>query len=435
MFGNGFPKLTTCAVAVAAVTLFLAVAAVASASTLVGDPGDRSLTLDSSTLDLGPLGSATNSASGPIATSVAPDGSFSVPADTLVWQIQGQLPSGMTSVGVICNNVTASWSSVTRAASVAASAPGAGLLDPAGNIAGLSFDSVVTPATVHVPVSYSGTIACVATSGSTMIDCTFDPLTMPVSLAGTATNDVHAGALDLSGAPSAQPAAPTCSGGAVLGDALASVISALQTALSQGANPGSLVLDATMSPGAHEPSAPSFQSASTLSGTPAVGSTLTCTPAATSGLPVPALTTSWLRDGAPIDGATGATYAVSPADAGHALACRTDAVNVAGSASQTSDAMAIPAQQPVTTGGQSQGGSADTSQAPHTTPPARCLVPRLKGLTPAAAKKKLRKARCGVGRIKHAKGKKRQRGRILSSSPKAGTKKAAGFRVGLVVGR
>ena len=56
----------------------------------------------------------------------------------------------------------------------------------------------------------------------------------------------------------------------------------------------------------------------TILGTAAVGQTLTCNPNATAWGGVPTFTYAWLRDGAPIAGAAGATYLVSAADGGHA---------------------------------------------------------------------------------------------------------------------
>ncbi len=54
----------------------------------------------------------------------------------------------------------------------------------------------------------------------------------------------------------------------------------------------------------------------TISGTPSVGSVLT---ASAAGLTSP--TYQWQRDGLAISGATGATYTVATADAGHTLTC------------------------------------------------------------------------------------------------------------------
>ncbi len=79
-----------------------------------------------------------------------------------------------------------------------------------------------------------------------------------------------------------------------------------------------------------------------IRGTSATGATLTCTGVAFSGLPAPATSIAWLRDGVPIAGATGATYNVANADVGHALACRVTATNAGGSATATSAAVDVP---------------------------------------------------------------------------------------------
>lgn len=78
-----------------------------------------------------------------------------------------------------------------------------------------------------------------------------------------------------------------------------------------------------------------------------------------------------------------------------------------------------------------------TPPTPGTTPPGaqRCVVPKLAGKKLSAARRALAKAHCKVGRVTRKKGKKANRGRVLSTSPKAGTVKPAGAKVGLVVGK
>ena len=65
----------------------------------------------------------------------------------------------------------------------------------------------------------------------------------------------------------------------------------------------------------------------------------------------------------------------------------------------------------------------------------RCLVPKLKGLTLRQLKKALAKAHCRLGKIKKVKAKKSDRGRVLAHTPKAGTKKPAGTRIVVMMGR
>ncbi len=91
------------------------------------------------------------------------------------------------------------------------------------------------------------------------------------------------------------------------------------------------------------PVAPSATSDPRVSGTPEIGQTLTCTPGAFTGIPTPALTFAWRRDGTAIDGATARTYTVTGADPAHALACRVTATNAGGDAQATSLALSVPA--------------------------------------------------------------------------------------------
>jgi Tol biopolymer transport system component len=66
------------------------------------------------------------------------------------------------------------------------------------------------------------------------------------------------------------------------------------------------------------------------------------------------------------------------------------------------------------------------------TPP-QCVVPRVIGLRLAAARMRIKRANCRVGRIRRARS--RRVGRVLSQSPRAGSRQAHGTRVNLVVGR
>ncbi|HEY6890540.1 MAG TPA: hypothetical protein VI300_22240, partial [Solirubrobacter sp.] len=91
------------------------------------------------------------------------------------------------------------------------------------------------------------------------------------------------------------------------------------------------------------PVAPGATADPQVSGTPEVGQTLTCTPGTFTGIPAPALTFSWLRDGTAITGASAGTYTVTAADAAHALACRETATNVGGEAQATSPPVSVPA--------------------------------------------------------------------------------------------
>jgi hypothetical protein len=80
-----------------------------------------------------------------------------------------------------------------------------------------------------------------------------------------------------------------------------------------------------------------------LSGTAAVGNTLTCKPNVTT-TPPETLGYAWLRDSAPIAGATAAGYLVASADQTHHLSCQVTVSGDGGSASATSGFEAIPSQ-------------------------------------------------------------------------------------------
>ena len=70
------------------------------------------------------------------------------------------------------------------------------------------------------------------------------------------------------------------------------------------------------------------------------------------------------------------------------------------------------------------------------TPPAtKCVVPQLKGKTPARARKALAAAHCSLGVVRKPKGTKLSALRVRSFSPAAGTVLAAGAKVALRLGR
>ncbi|MGC3984827.1 MAG: hypothetical protein QM777_08915 [Pseudorhodoferax sp.] len=84
--------------------------------------------------------------------------------------------------------------------------------------------------------------------------------------------------------------------------------------------------------------APSNNSVPTISGTAQVGQTLTSTIGGWSGVPTPTYARRWLRDGAAISGATGASYALVTADLGAVISLRVTATNSEGTAQATSAA-------------------------------------------------------------------------------------------------
>ncbi len=66
-------------------------------------------------------------------------------------------------------------------------------------------------------------------------------------------------------------------------------------------------------------------------------------------------------------------------------------------------------------------------------PAVKCVVPKLKGLTLSAAKQKLKRAGCGVGKVKRRTSSSVHRGTVISSSPGKGSKRSAGTKVALVI--
>ena len=80
----------------------------------------------------------------------------------------------------------------------------------------------------------------------------------------------------------------------------------------------------------------------------AVDDTLECNPGSWTGSPTYAF--QWLRDGAPVAGATGQFFVVGSGDVDHAISCRVTATNAGGSASATSNTV-TPQAPPVTIAG------------------------------------------------------------------------------------
>lgn len=99
-------------------------------------------------------------------------------------------------------------------------------------------------------------------------------------------------------------------------------------------------IDAALDPSDAIP--PANTKSPVILGTPAIGEALLCADGLWAGSPTPSLTDRWLRDGAPIPGATSGSYTVQSADTGHALACEVTAKSSAGERSAVSPGLAIP---------------------------------------------------------------------------------------------
>lgn len=65
----------------------------------------------------------------------------------------------------------------------------------------------------------------------------------------------------------------------------------------------------------------------------------------------------------------------------------------------------------------------------------RCLVPKVKGKTLAAAKSAVVKAHCAVGKVSRARSKRIKKGHVISQSPSAGRSLLSGSKVKLVVSK
>jgi hypothetical protein len=85
---------------------------------------------------------------------------------------------------------------------------------------------------------------------------------------------------------------------------------------------------------------PANTTAPVASGTGTVGQTLSCTQGVWTNAPT-SYVYQWLRDGSNIASATNATYVLVAADSTHSLSCSVTATNPAGSASATSNAIAV----------------------------------------------------------------------------------------------
>ena len=86
---------------------------------------------------------------------------------------------------------------------------------------------------------------------------------------------------------------------------------------------------------------PANTAAPVMTGTPEVDQTLSCSSGSWSGNPAPSLAYEWLRDDAPIAGASSPTYIPQAGDARHELGCRVTATNPAGGISAVTSTLLI----------------------------------------------------------------------------------------------
>jgi uncharacterized delta-60 repeat protein len=66
-------------------------------------------------------------------------------------------------------------------------------------------------------------------------------------------------------------------------------------------------------------------------------------------------------------------------------------------------------------------------------PPAKCVVPNVRGKTLRVARSRIARARCAVGQVTSKSSQRVERGRVLSQSPRAGSRLGKGGKVNLVV--
>jgi hypothetical protein len=76
-----------------------------------------------------------------------------------------------------------------------------------------------------------------------------------------------------------------------------------------------------------------------------------------------------------------------------------------------------------------------TSAPPKKHGSAKCVVPKLKGDSLAAAKHALKKAHCGVGKVTRARSHKVAKGDVVKTKPGSGSKHKSGTRVNITVSR
>ena len=69
------------------------------------------------------------------------------------------------------------------------------------------------------------------------------------------------------------------------------------------------------------------------------------------------------------------------------------------------------------------------------TPAPACVVPKVKGKTLAAARREIKKAHCGVGKVTRVKSSRKNKGHVISQSPKPGKHLKKGSKVALKIGK
>ncbi|MGO9247849.1 MAG: hypothetical protein ACLQQB_10730 [Solirubrobacteraceae bacterium] len=199
---------------------------------------------------------------------------------------------------------------------------------------GGEISGTVTDASTHGPVSKVINVFAYNTSGGTPVEAALTNAKGEYTLRGLATGEYVIEFIDLvGGSPSYI--------GQFYNDQSNPVDATPVPAKQAGTTPG---IDAAL-----VREEPVNTGAPVAGGTPAVGSTLTCTKGSWTGGPTPAFAYEWLRNGSPIAGASANTYVVQSADQGTGLSCAVTATNEYGHTTATSNTLTVPFLSPSTT--------------------------------------------------------------------------------------
>lgn len=219
------------------------------------------------------------------------------------------------------------------------------VVDSAGQETVVTEEVLVVPPAGYEPIALDTSDAAF---GSVPLG---DAAERTVTVANSGGNPLTLGALDVAGAGFAV-AGGSCAAGAVLevdetctlvgrfAPAVAGAASGTLTVAYDALGGGDPVVVALSGAGVERPAppappapappvAPAGTAAPRVGGSATVGSTLTCAPGSWSGAPT-SFAYQWLRDGAPIAGASAARYRLARADTGARVSCRVIAANAAG---------------------------------------------------------------------------------------------------------
>jgi hypothetical protein len=170
------------------------------------------------------------------------------------------------------------------------------------------------------------------------------------------------------------------------------------------------------------PAGPSNTAAPQVSGDARVGEVLLATPGIWTGIQPIQLSYKWQAcDGSgnscvDLQGETAGVLEVSPAHVGSRLRVIVSATNVDGTRSATSEPTAVVAKAVQTT-------------------IRRCVVPQVRGKSVRAARAAIKRGGCRVGRVRMTFSARVKAGRVVSQTPRAGRRLAAGARVKLLVSK